>query len=97
MAFVYILHSQCNGKYYVGSTILEPQTRLKQHLRHKYGKSKFTAKIKDWELFFWFECNSLNQAQLIENHIKRMKGKRYLRNLKLYPELHLKLLEKYNK
>ncbi len=35
-------------------------------------------------------------AGAIENHIKRMKSRRYIENLIKYPEIGKKLLEKYS-
>lgn len=36
----------------------------------------------------------INQKK-IETHIKKMKSKKYIQNLKIYPEIPLKLLVKY--
>ena len=97
MAFVYILYSKSADRFYVGSTSLEPYSRLLKHLSLYYGNNKFTAKYKDWSLFYWFECDSLKQAFHIEKHIKRMKSKNYIKNLKRYPQIHVKLLVKFRK
>ncbi|MBU3927300.1 MAG: sugar nucleotide-binding protein, partial [Bacteroidetes bacterium] len=60
-----------------------------------YGKTKFTANAKDWTLFLSIDCHSIEQAQRIEHHIKRMKSKKYIQNLLTYPEISIKLLLKY--
>ena len=90
-----MLHSNTLNRYYIGSTILLPDERLKRHLEEYYGSSKFTAKVSDWTIFFTIECETLAQAKKIESHIKRMKSKRYIENLIKYPEISLRLLEKY--
>ncbi len=74
---------------------MEPLERLGRHLNEYYGNNKFTAKTKDWELFFSIECSSKGQAQKVERHIKRMKSKVYLKNIRKYPDISIKLLEKY--
>ena len=93
MYFCYILHSASLDRYYVGSTSLEVTDRIDNHLMKYYGTSKFTAKASDWILFFYIECSSFQQASKIEAHIKKMKSTTYIRNLKLYPEMALKLLD----
>jgi len=41
------------------------------------------------------ECENKTQALAIEKHIKSMKSKIYIENLKKYPEMVTKLLIKY--
>ncbi len=95
MPFCYILHSDSLNRYYIGSTILLSEQRLEGHLQGYYGKKKFTAKTKDWVLFFFIECKTIKQARRIEKHIKKMKSKKYIENLIKYPEISKLLLEKY--
>jgi putative endonuclease len=92
MAIVYILYSRSLDKYYVGATSLTLAERLERHLAHFYGQ-KFTSAAADWSEFFQIECNSMTQALIIEKHIKRMKSRKYVENLKKYPEMVSKLLE----
>ena len=89
---VYILHSEKLNRYYTGYT-----NNLEERLLfHKHPESrKFTAKANDWMLFFTIKCNSKKQALSIEKHVKRMKSKKYIQNLKKYPEIIEKLLLKY--
>ena len=93
--YIYILYSNQLDKFYVGATRLNPTLRKERHLEEYYGRSKFTVKAKDWILYFEIECSTLSQALKIENHIKRMKSKTYIRNLLKYPEMVEKLLDKY--
>ena len=95
MYYCYVLYSKNLDRFYTGSTILSPEDRLENHLNEYYGKTKFTAKTKDWELYYFIECKTKEQATKIERHIKRMKSGTYYGNLKKYPEISRKLLEKY--
>jgi len=93
--YSYILYSKKLDRFYIGSTSVETTHRLQRHLAKYYGNEKFTAKTNDWVLFFEIKCSSFSQAQKIEKHIKLMKSKKYIQNLKKYPEITLNLLEKY--
>ena len=56
---------------------------------------KYTHGKKDWKLFLEIECKTHAQARRIESHIKRMKSKTYIQNLKKYPELIVKILYRF--
>ena len=90
---VYILHSNQLGKYYIGFTQnLDMRLDFRQN---DIQTRKFSYKAKDWELIFTIECESKFQGLSIERHIKSMKSKVYIQNLLRYPEITLKLLDKY--
>ena len=91
--FVYILHSQTIDKYYIGETV-DLDNRVEEHVSHKYSGS-FTTRSEDWKVFLVMKCQSREHARLVESHIKRMKSKTYIQNLKKYPELQEKLLSNY--
>ncbi|HEY5408691.1 MAG TPA: GIY-YIG nuclease family protein [Ginsengibacter sp.] len=93
MADVYILYSKKLDKYYIGgcTNIIE---RLSEHLNKKYFDN-YTAKADDWILYFSMENLEYNQARLIESHIKKMKSKKYIENLRRYEELSKKLIGLY--
>jgi putative endonuclease len=93
--YCYILYSPSLRKYYVGSTSEPVIKRLEQHNNSFYGDRKYTHKTNDWEIYYFIECTTRKQAELIEKHIKSMKSRKYILNLKLYPSLALKLLQKY--
>ena len=95
MAYCYILYSSSLDKFYTGSTELESDQRLELHLKQNYGNNKFTAKASDWELYLEIYCGSIQRARHVEMHIKRMKSKIYIKNLKKYPEMKERLLRKY--
>ena len=95
MAYVYILYSKKLNKYYTGSC-LELSERLEQHRNKKIADS-FTAKTDDWDVFYQADDLEYKQARKIELHIKKMKSRKYIEDLKNYSELLIKLKEKYKR
>jgi len=95
MATVYILYSPTANIYYTGSC-LDLEQRLKEH-REKIYKKAFTSQATDWELFFIVENLDYKCARAIETHIKGMKSKVYIKNLKKYHEITERLKERYCK
>ena len=93
MASVYVLFSSSSDSFYVGSCT-DLNTRLEAH-RNKTYPNAFTAKCSDWALHFSIDGLKYQQAREIEAHIKRMKSKTYLINLRKYPEIPYKLRVKY--
>ena len=91
---IYILFSEKLNRFYIGNTDLVPEERLSQH-NNVFYKNAFTSKGKPWVIFFSFQCTSREQARKIETHIKNMKSKKYILNLKQYPEMIEKLLNKF--
>jgi putative endonuclease len=85
MASVYILFSEKLNRFYTGSCE-DLSYRIEQHFNKDFNNS-FTAKTDDWELFFFVDNLHYAQARLIEQHIKNMKSKVYIQNLKKYPEI----------
>ena len=90
---VYILFSEKLNRFYVGTTD-NPERRIVEHNSGKYDDA-FTKKGIPWLLFFVIDDLSSNQAYEIERHIKKMKSKKYIDNLKSYPEIIIKLKEQY--
>ena len=84
------------NRYYVGFTTVDIHLRLSRHIQNYY-KNKYTARANDWEIYIEIECVSIEQARNIEAHIKKMKSKTYIENLKKYPEIIQKLLVRYSK
>lgn len=95
MPCVYILYSPTKDLFYTGATTIAAEKRLERHTE-KYYANKFTSKIADRELFLTIECISMKQAMLIERHIKRMKSKKYIADLKKFPSIFEKLKLKYS-
>ncbi len=80
MANVYILYSKTLNKFYTGSC-LDFEKRFSEHLTKKFVDG-FSAKTNDWVLFYIIRQLSYKQAREIEAHIKRMKSKKYIVELK---------------
>lgn len=93
MADVYILYSLKLNKYYIGSCF-NFKNRLNEHLCKEYENS-FTSKADDWILDFKIEDLDYKQARLIEQHIKKMKSRKFIADLKKYPEIVERLILKY--
>ncbi|MCG8574810.1 MAG: GIY-YIG nuclease family protein [Flavobacteriales bacterium] len=93
MAQVYILYSKNIDRYYVGSC-KNLAIRYQDHLNKKYPNS-YTRIADDWEIFFSVDKLTENQARKIEKHIKSMKSRKYFENLKRYPEITEKLINKF--
>jgi putative endonuclease len=92
MNCVYILHSAKLNQFYIGYTS-DFDTRLEFH---KNAEShKFTSNAEDWKLFIKIDCENKTQGLNIEKHIKKMKSKIYIENLIKYPDIILKLKDKY--
>ena len=94
MASVYILYSEKLNKFYTGSC-KDLSYRIGQHLSKVFNKS-FTSNAEDWEVHFSIDDLTYEQARLIEMHIKKMKSKTYIQNLKKYPEIADRLKLKYS-
>ena len=95
-SFAYILYSSSLDRYYIGSTSILPEERLRFHLKAVYGSKKYTSKAKDWKIFHTINCPDISTAQNIEKHIKQMKSRTYIENLAKYPGMSEKLLIKYS-
>ena len=69
--------------------------RYKNHLEKSYPNS-YTSKADDWEIFYSLELDNITTAIRVEKHIKRMKSRRYIEELKESPVLELKLKLKFS-
>ena len=84
MAVVYILYSYKLDKFYIGQTT-DFNQRLLQH--NDPDSSYSTKGGQPWEIFLTMHCKSVSHAMKLERHIKNMKSKMFILNLKKYPEL----------
>ena len=92
--FCYILYSKSIKRYYVGYTS-DIAERLKLHNNGSFGIKSYTSKASDWDIFLLISCETIEQAFFIESKIKRMKSRKYIENLKNYPEIIEKILKEF--
>jgi len=78
MPYTYILFSEIADKFYVGSTSLEVEDRLKKHLTNHAG---FTGKFKDWKIVWKKHSNTIQEAKKLESNIKSWKSKTRIQKL----------------
>ena len=91
---VYIIYSHSIDQFYVGQTS-DLEKRLQEH-NSAYYQNSFSSRANDWSLFFSVDCDSRELALKIEHHIKAMRKREYYFNLKKYPEIVIRLKEKFN-
>ena len=77
MAFVYILESLEDGRYYIGST-KDINERIKHHFG---GHTPSTKKFGKLKLVLSQEYRTLQEARSIERKLKRLKRKDYLEKI----------------
>ena len=77
MAFVYILKSQKNGRYYIGST-LDVSERLK---KHNSGQVYSTSRLLPLELMLKQEYASVALARKAELKLKKLKRRDYVERI----------------
>ena len=87
MCCCYILHSNKLDRYYVGVTCENLEDRIKKHNNRSYGSHRYTAVSNDWLLFLHIDAEEYSQAIRLERKIKSMKSRKYIENLKRYPDL----------
>jgi len=59
---------------------------MQEHINNHFEVG-FTHRAQDWQLYFLAEGLEFGQARRIENHIKKMKSRKYLADLLKYPEI----------
>jgi putative endonuclease len=77
MAYVYILKSLKNNRFYIGSTN-DIDRRLDEHNR---GKSLYTKSVRPFELVYKEEFLLLKDARKREYLIKKKKSRKYIETL----------------
>ena len=70
--YLYILKSEKNGRYYIGST-KDTERRLKDF--HNLGKVKATRNSKPWVVVFRKEFRVIAEARKMEYRLKQKKSK----------------------
>jgi putative endonuclease len=81
---VYILESQKNNRYYVGST----DNINRRIYEHNIGKVVSTKNMRPWIVKVFIECDSLTKARSNEYRLKKYKRKDILEKVikdKIFP------------
>ena len=87
MGVVYILQSEVNGRYYVGST----NNLRRRILEHNNGQSKYTNLTKPFKLMFSKEYSTLGEARKIEYKLKKFKRRDILEKIIESGEIKLRI------
>jgi putative endonuclease len=87
----YILFSNSFNRFYIGYTS-DIEERIKLHNSGYFGGRSYTKKVSDWTLYLLIPCETISKAVHIESRIKKMKSRKFIENLKEYPEMITKLL-----
>jgi putative endonuclease len=87
--FVYIIQSQFDGSYYIG-TSANPQERLMKHNRPHKG---YTARKQPWKLVLKTAFENKSEALKYEKFLKKQKSKVFIENLILRNQLKNSLAE----
>ena len=74
---VYILYSSVKDTYYIGQT----QDLINRLNEHNAGESKSTKSGIPWKIVFHKEFNTRSAAMSFENHLKKMKSRKYLESI----------------
>lgn len=71
MAYLYILQSEVNERYYIGSTI-DLDRRLKEH---NEGKTTSTRLTRPFKVVFVQEYETIQEARNMEYRLKKKKSR----------------------
>ena len=55
-----------------------------------------THQATDWDIYLLISVETIEHAVFIESRIKKMKSRKYIENLKKYPEIVDKILSEFN-
>lgn len=71
MGIVYILQSEINGRYYIGST----NNLIRRLDEHNQGKSKYTRLTRPFKLMLSQQYLTIEEARKIEYRLKKLKNR----------------------
>ena len=86
MGYLYILQSDINGRFYIGSTN-DLYRRLQEHNK---GFSKYTRLTRPFKLVFNQQYSSLEEARRIEYKLKKFKRRSIIEKIIASREIQLK-------
>ena len=92
--FCYVLYSQSLNRYYIGYTS-DIEERIKLHNTGYFRGKSYTHITSDWDKYLLIPCETVTQAVFVESRIKKMKSRKYIENLKRYPEMIEKILKEF--
>jgi putative endonuclease len=75
--YTYILQSQKNGRYYIGSSS-DPERRLQEH---NWSRTPSTKTGIPWEIVYTEEYETRSEAVSREYQIKKKKSRKYIEYL----------------
>lgn len=75
--FVYILKSQKNGRYYIGSTV-DTERRFREH---QSGCVRATRNSRPFERVFLEAFETIQDARRIEYRLKRLKSRKIIERI----------------
>jgi len=87
MAFVYILKSQKNNRFYIGSTI-DVDNRF---IKHQKGEVKATKNLRPLTLEFYQYFPTIKEAKIIEYKLKKLKRRDYIEKIIKDKKIRMKL------
>jgi len=87
MAWVYILQSDVNSRFYIGSTN-DLERRL---IEHKEGRSGYTKFLRPFKIVFSQEFETLIEARKIEFKLKSFKSRKILERIILEGVIKIKV------
>ena len=93
MFCVYIIYSEKLNRFYIGSSD-NYLKRLNEHNLSKYIDS-LPVKGIPWNKYTVIDNLDSKQAIAIEKHIKKMKSRKFIENLILFPDIIQNLVQKY--
>lgn len=77
MFYVYILQSELNNRYYIGSTI-DVEKRVEKHNK---GYVSSTKNMRPWKLVFFQGFATSHEAKRIEYRLKKLKRRDYIEKI----------------
>ena len=75
--YIYILRSEKNDSFYIGSTIDVPN----RFNEHNAGLVKATKYLAPWKLAFSKRCDTIRKARQLEYKLKKFKSRKIIERI----------------